>query len=102
VFGLKRRQRFGAALARINVEREEARFSARRNADIRIFPDLPPLLDFRFISRGVMNSVFRTRVFAGVITNRFMARVFAPVLASVLMAWMLANPRTSDPLLLEG
>jgi hypothetical protein len=49
VFGLKRSQRFGAALAWINVEREETRFFARRNTDICTFPGFPPSPDFRFI-----------------------------------------------------
>jgi hypothetical protein len=69
VFGLKRSQRFGATPARINVEREDARFFARRDADIRVFPDSPPPADFPFIGRGVMNSIFCARVFAGAITN---------------------------------
>src|SRR5262249_29595540 len=89
-------QRFGAALARINVEREKARLFARRNADIRIYPGLPPPSDFHLIGRGVAYPIFRARVFADAITNRLMARVFAPVLASVLMAWVLAKLWTSD------
>src|SRR5262245_54244581 len=85
VFGFKRSQRFGAAHARINVEREDARFFARRDADIRVFPGFPPPPDFRFIGRGVMQSVFRARMFAGACANRLMAWVLAPVLAGVLM-----------------
>src|SRR5262249_47001717 len=74
----------------------KARFPARRNADIRVYPGLPPPPDLHLISRSVMRPVFRARMFADAITNRLMARVFAPVLASVLMAWVFAYLRTSD------
>jgi hypothetical protein len=62
VFSHKRGQRFSAALARIDVEREEACLFARRNADIRVFPDFLPAPDSRFIGRGVTHAVFRARM----------------------------------------
>src|SRR5262249_5809848 len=93
--GLKRSQRFGAAFARVDVEREDARFFARRDANVRVFPGFPPPPDFRFVGRGVMHSVFRARMITGAITNRLMTRMFAPVLTSILMAWVFANVRTS-------
>src|SRR5262249_50625976 len=98
VFGLKRGQRFGAALARIDVEREEARILARRDADIRLRPDVPPTPDFRLVGRGVMRPVPRARMLPGARANRLMARMSAHVPACVLMAWVLAKPRTCDSL----
>jgi hypothetical protein len=69
---------------------------ARRNADIRIFPYVPPLPDFCLISRGIVYTVFRARVFADAVTDGLMAGMLALIFASVFMADVFANLRTRD------
>jgi hypothetical protein len=59
---------------------------ARRNADVRIFPYVPLLPDFCFISRGIVYTVIRARVFADAVTDGLMAGMFVLIFASVLMA----------------
>src|SRR5262249_39345548 len=85
MFGLKRSQRFRAALARINVEREKPGFPACRKADVCVYPGVTPPPDVHLISLSVMRPVSRAWMFADAITNRLMAQVVATVLASVLV-----------------